>query len=254
MRKWLAAILLVVCCQHAQAWNKHGYLPGTGAVVLDMVGPSQPIFMNTLKSSSCNSFTVGDLNDDGYPQVTNLTTTVNCGTAIPANVGLSNWVFGFTGEGAIEINVGGCCTLISDGGGPNSAPSCVHQSGTQLWMINQTNTAGCYVIFHATTTFGGAGVNSISYTIPASYSGTTLTYSGMSNAYMVPQSELTQYQTCIATYADCFDPGFLGVVSAKAGTSPVGVSINPQVVRLINQICSSNCILSDWSGSSTIRR
>ena len=247
--KWLVlALTLLFAITPAAAWNKHGYLPGTGAVVLDMVGISTPIFMNVLKTGGCNAYTVGDLNNDGYPQVTNLTTTVSCGATLPANIGGGNWVWGFTGEGGMELNVGGCCTLVSDGGGPLSAPSCVHQSGAQLWMINQTNAAGCYVVFHDNGALFG-GNNSILYSIPQkSYTGATLTYSGMSAAYMVPQSEISQYFTCLTQYADCFDPGFLGVVSARAGTSPVGFSVNPQVGRYINQVCSSNCLLSDWSG------
>ena len=53
--KWLVlALTLLFAITPAAAWNKHGYVPGNGAVVLDMTNISNgPVFLNLFKQGDC---------------------------------------------------------------------------------------------------------------------------------------------------------------------------------------------------------
>ena len=244
MRKWLAAILLVVCCQHAQAWNKHGYVSGNGAVLIDLNnGNTGPMFINLMKQAGCARIP-GETNDDGYP-VGTISTQVGCEPLLPPSVynyiPSPNMVLRFDGAGAFRIFSN--YNIISD------VDNCVASgtpTGTNLFLLQTSSTGHCYVVLQLTVAQTNAGPDAY---FPATVNGTSVTYTNMSGLAFYLQSYESQYISCADVI--CFDPNYLGIFSNQVNATPLGsTSIHPLVLRMKDLIGGNfNTNWADWSAA-----
>lgn len=227
MRKWFAAILLVVCCQHAQAWNKHGYVPGNGAVVLNMTNISNgPMFLNLFKQGTCSIPNPTEFTENFYPNGTLSGTEPGCSLPINPSWGTTTpMVLRFTGAAAIQVANQMTLPVISD------PDNCV----VSFNIVQQTSPTGsCVVTFYWKDNPGSAALMNF----PLTVNSVAVNYQNFNNLSLTTQANDAANQNC-ADIA-CFDPNFLGVISSTAGIPLGGASVNPWAIRTLNLTNTTN--------------
>lgn len=183
-------------------------------------------FLKTGASYELNNNPPTILSADGYPTTAPLTQEIDtfmqvppqCTTAAPC-------VIGWSGTGGLQSSTNNL-VVTSD-------PQSCALTANPVRYLSGTN---CAVTFHWNTQPATSNLD-ISFPF-ATQGGHTFTYSGMSGAYLIRQSDQTAYTSCAAgNLINCFTPEYLQVYGAlnPLAIRTLGLTLPQQNQTLENQ-------------------